>query len=45
MGDTKHIISDIQILFENIEEGSENYINELSYISDNEISKYQIIYK
>jgi hypothetical protein len=42
MGDTKHIISDIQILFENIEEGSENYINELSYISDNEISKYQI---
>jgi hypothetical protein len=42
MGDTKHIISDIQTLFENIEENSDNYINELSSISDNKISKYQL---
>ena len=42
MGDTKHIINDINTLFVNIEEISENYINEISYISDNQISKYQI---
>ena len=42
MGDTKHIINDINTLFVNIEKISENYINEISYISDNQISKYQI---
>ena len=42
MGDTKHIINDINTLFVNIEDISENYINELSSISDNQISKYQI---
>ena len=41
MSNIKNIIGDIQTLFENIEENSDNYINKLSSISDNEISNYQ----
>jgi hypothetical protein len=42
MGDTKQIINDINTLFVKIEDISENYINEISYIFDIQISKYQI---
>ena len=40
MSDIKNIIGDIQTLFKNIEENSDNYINRLSSISDNRISNY-----
>jgi len=42
MSNIKNVIGDIQRLFENIEENSDNYINKLSSISDNKISNYQI---
>jgi hypothetical protein len=42
MSEIKNMIGDIQTLFENIEESSDNYINRLSSISDNKISNYQI---
>ena len=42
MSDIKNVIGDIQTLFENIEESSDNYINRLSSISDIRISNYLI---